>query len=276
MPRRADSSLRRPGYPLRSAGVFSSLPPHQMDQIQRPAGLAPPQSPLWKLCSMSPELGDCGARAPRLSMGHTQPPHGFLPCWWRSAKRSTRHSLCASPPAEVHSIAFAYGLVVGATSPMAVDWVARIASSLKLPAAVSAARARRRGRGPDQEVDGATPRVRRAARAPAGQAAQAPLARAARGAHVLDRARRNYVVEDLVTIPIVLGVEVDVRAVVFAGALLHIDGARMTAELRGVGLRGSRSRTTRPRNSRASSRRCREARDRGVAQRLEHAGRSRR
>ena len=136
---------------------------------------------------------------------------------------------------KVHVIAFSKGSVIGASSPMAVDTVTRIATSLRLPAAaVMHSGPRRRPNGADPEVEAYVI----AAKLTPDQIKELKhrllVQRAARTFAV---EKGTYTVEDRVTIPIVLGVEVDVCAVVFAGALLHVEGGRMAAELAGVGAR---------------------------------------
>ncbi len=136
---------------------------------------------------------------------------------------------------KVHAIAFSKGSVIGASSPMAVDTVARIATSLRLPAAaVMQSGPRRRPNGADPEVEAYVVAAKLTPDQIKDLKHRLLVQRAARTFAV---EKGVYTVEDRVTIPIVLGVEVDVRAVVFAGALLHVEGGRMAAELAGVGSR---------------------------------------
>ena len=141
-----------------------------------------------------------------------------------------------APHAKVYAIAFAHGVVVGATSPMAVDSVVRIAASLQLP--VPTTRARHSGKFAGAHAD-------RELEAYVGATDLAPdqlkrlkhrmlLQRAAR-TFALERG--TYAVEPRVTIPVMFGVEVDVRAIVFEGALLHLDAGRIATELASGGTR---------------------------------------
>ena len=136
---------------------------------------------------------------------------------------------------KVHAIAFSKGSLIGASSPLAVDTVARIATSLHLPAAaVMHSGPKRRPTGEDPEVEAYVIAAKLTPEQIKELKHRLLVQRAARTFAI---EKGTYTVEDRVTIPIVLGVAVDVRAVVFAGALLHLAAERMAAELAGVGSR---------------------------------------
>lgn len=126
---------------------------------------------------------------------------------------------------KVYALALANGAIVGATSPMAVDSVARIASTLQLPPASMQHRGLARGH-IDRELESYTnatnlspDQLRRLKRRILVQ----------RAARTFALEKGTYTLSSRVAIPVMLGVEVDVRAVVFSGALLHLDGGRMIA-----------------------------------------------
>ena len=141
-----------------------------------------------------------------------------------------------APGNKVYALALARGVIVGATSPMAVDSVARIASSLLLPAAGPRERraAKLVDRNADPELD---------AYVAGTQLAPVQLDRlkhrmlVQRAARTFALERGTYALESRVVIPVMRDAEVDVRAVVFTGALLHLDAGRIAAEFSGGGTR---------------------------------------
>lgn len=114
-----------------------------------------------------------------------------------TAKRTGQ--LVARSAGKQYAIAFQRGAIVGASSPLAADAPARIASRI-------------RNDDPQLIV------VHRAART-----------------FALERGTFDF--EAKTTIPILRGASVDVRAVVFAGARLHLDAARIAGELASSGTR---------------------------------------
>ena len=128
-----------------------------------------------------------------------------------------------------YRIAFANGVVVGASSPIAADSLARIALSLRL---VSAAQAKTLGRTEDIE--------RFAAAANLGPAQIQQLKRRV----IIQRAARTfavdvgtYVVEERVTMPVMLGIEVDIRAAIYEGIRMNLSQQRLTKTMHGIGSR---------------------------------------
>lgn len=129
----------------------------------------------------------------------------------------------------LYRIAFAHGVVIGASSPAAADSVARIALAAKL---ISSAQARALGKTDD---------VDRIATATGMSAA-----------HIQDLKRRvliqraartfsvdvgDYTVEDRITIPVIAGVEVDIRAAIYLGMRLNLSQQRLTRTRHRVGSR---------------------------------------
>jgi len=114
-----------------------------------------------------------------------------------TAKRNGQ--LVARAAGKQYIIAFQRGAIVGASSPLAADAPARIASRVR-------------------NDDPALIVVHRAART-----------------FALERGTFDF--EPKTTIPVLRGATVDVRAVVFAGARLHLDAARIAGELASSGTR---------------------------------------
>jgi hypothetical protein len=128
-----------------------------------------------------------------------------------------------------HRLAFANGVVVGASSPIAADSLARIALSLHL---ISAAQAKTLGRTEDIE--------RFAVAANLGPAQIQQLKRRV----IIQRAARTfavdvgtYVVEERVTMPVMLGIEVDIRAAIYEGIRMNLSQQRLTKTMHGIGSR---------------------------------------
>lgn len=133
------------------------------------------------------------------------------------------------------TIAFTHGVVVGATSPLAADTVARIAQSEHL---VTSSRiselARHRRSTRRDELEGF---VDDAGLAPA-------QIQHLKRRVLLQRARRTFSIgdgtfelQDRISIPVVLGAGVDVRAIVYLGARLELDDDRLATDLRRFGAR---------------------------------------
>lgn len=114
-----------------------------------------------------------------------------------TAKRNGQ--LVARSAGKQYTIAFHRGAIVGAGSPLAADAPARIASRIR-------------------NDDPAMIVVHRAART-----------------FALERGTFDF--EAKTTIPVLRGVTVDVRAVVFAGARMHLDAVRIAGELASSGTR---------------------------------------
>lgn len=124
-------------------------------------------------------------------------------------------------------IAFVHGQVVGAVSPLPVDSVARIALSHRL---ISAMHAKSYGRIDD--VD----RFVAAAKLTAVQAQHLKrrvlIQRVAR-TFAIDTGQ--YAIEERMTIPLLLGVEVDLRAAIYLGIRMNLSAHRLTRTMHRIG-----------------------------------------
>jgi hypothetical protein len=136
------------------------------------------------------------------------------------------------PGGKQHAIAFIHGAIVGATSPAAADSVARIALRSRLVTAKRIATVRRTIR-PD-DLAGFAEAVGLAADDAKLLEERVVLERAAR-TFAVDRG--EYAIEQRISIPISIGIEIDIRALVYRGARLVLDGDRLTSELRRFGKR---------------------------------------
>ncbi len=134
----------------------------------------------------------------------------------------------------VHAIAFARGAIVGATSPVAADTAARVAvtSRIATRAQVEAFAKSRRGTGDDLDALIAALRL-------GGVLAQELRQRVLlqRAARTFAIERGEYVIEQRISIPVMTGADVDVRAVVYHGARMLLHGDRLARELRELGSR---------------------------------------
>ena len=130
---------------------------------------------------------------------------------------------------KVYRIAFAHGVVVGATSPQTVDTVPRIALAARI---INAEQARLWRKADD--VD----RLSAAVGLPAQQV------RELKRRMIIQRAARtfgvdvgDYVVEDRITIPVLFGVDVDIRAAIYFGMRMNLSQQRLTRTRHKVGSR---------------------------------------
>ena len=136
---------------------------------------------------------------------------------------------------KVYRIAFSHGIVVGASSPLAADSVSRIALAHHMISAAQAQQiARTLGKAAADDVD----RFAEATGLPAAQIQllkrRVIIQRAARTFDVEDGA---YQVDDRIGIPVLLGVEVDIRAAIYFGVRMNLSQDRLTADLRQLGTR---------------------------------------
>ncbi len=136
------------------------------------------------------------------------------------------------PNGKQHAIAFIHGAVVGATSPVVADSIARIAVRSRIVTAKQAAAVRGKFR-PDDLVAFADA-IGLAAEDAQRLEERVVLERAARTFAI---ERGEYVIEQRISIPVSIGIEVDVRALVYRGARLVLEGDRLTADLRRFGKR---------------------------------------
>ncbi|MEP6862236.1 MAG: J domain-containing protein [Deltaproteobacteria bacterium] len=135
----------------------------------------------------------------------------------------------------VHRIAFVHGAVVGATSPVAADAVARVAVSTRLvTAAQVAAFARDRRRSRTDELAAFVDAMALVPEQVQELKTRVLVQRAAR-TFAIDRG--DFTIEAAITIPLMIGIGVDVRTVIYHGARLVLDGARLTAGVRKHGSR---------------------------------------
>lgn len=135
----------------------------------------------------------------------------------------------------VHRIAFVHGAIVGATSPVAADAVARVAVSARLASASQVAAFARDKRRP--RTDELAAFVDAMALAPAQVQELKTRVLVQRAARTFAIDRGDYTVSDAITIPLMIGIGVDVRTVVYQGARLVLDGARLTRGVRKFGTR---------------------------------------
>lgn len=131
---------------------------------------------------------------------------------------------------KAYAIAFANGAVVGAASPIASDAAVRVALTGGLISTTQVAElARKQAAAPDRdEVDVITDHLRlnfdQAMRLRRRTIAQ-------RAARTFSIDRGEFVVTDEITLPVVAGSELDVRAVIYLGAKQNLSEARLASEL---------------------------------------------
>lgn len=130
---------------------------------------------------------------------------------------------------KLYRIAFAHGVVVGATSPLSVDSVPRIALAAR---AISADQARLWRKTDD--VDRLAAATDLSAQATQDLKRRVIVQRAAR-TFAVDAG--DYVVEDRITIGVLFGVEVDIRAAIYFGMRMNLSQQRLTRTRQKVGSR---------------------------------------
>jgi hypothetical protein len=136
---------------------------------------------------------------------------------------------------KVYRIAFSNGIVVGATSPIAADSVSRIALAHHMISSAQAQQiARTLGKAKADDVDRFA--------AATGLAAE-PIKLLKRRVLIQRTARTfdvevgEYSIDDRIGIPVLLGVEVDVRAAIYHGCRKNLSTDRMAVDLRLLGTR---------------------------------------
>lgn len=126
-----------------------------------------------------------------------------------------------------YSIAFVHGLVVGATSPLPVDSVARIALSNRLITALQA-----RTYGKIDDVDRFADAVKLTPPQTLHLKRRVLIQRVAR-TFAVDEG--DYAIDERLTIPALLGVEVDIRAAIYLGMRMNLSQQRLTRTMHRVG-----------------------------------------
>lgn len=126
-----------------------------------------------------------------------------------------------------YQIAFVHGHVVGATSPLAVDSVARIALSNRLITALQA-----KTYGKIDDVDRFADAVKLTAPQTLHLKRRVLIQRVARTFSV---DVGDYSVDERLTIPALLGVEVDIRAAIYLGMRMNLSQQRLTRTMHRVG-----------------------------------------
>ena len=162
----------------------------------------------------------------RGSIGHE--PWGTTLASLGAAGKTGQLALHASD-GKTYRIAVVHGVVVGAASPLSADAVPRIALAARMiPSALA------KGLGKTDDLE----RIARLAELTGAQVQE--LKRRV----IIQRAGRTFAVdagdyelEDTITIPTLLGVEVDIRTVIYQGMRMNMSQARLTKTLRRVGTR---------------------------------------
>jgi DnaJ domain len=136
----------------------------------------------------------------------------------------------SDPLGKRYQVAFSAGAVVGATSPLASDAVVRIAMTGGLVSSTQVSDiARRTAANPQRdEVEVIAEAVRLAPEQALRLRRRAVAQRAARTFSV---ERGDFIVDDRVSIPVVAGTELDIRAVIFLGARSAMADTRLANEL---------------------------------------------
>ena len=136
---------------------------------------------------------------------------------------------------KLHRIAFTRGKIVGAMSPLSVDAIARIALASKLVTSSQLAAFNKRARvTPDEELDVFVQTTGLGAAQVEALKRRLLVQRSARTFAV---EQGEFAFEEHVTIPVLAGMQVDVRAVVYHGARLVLDQQRLITDLHQFGSR---------------------------------------
>jgi hypothetical protein len=133
-----------------------------------------------------------------------------------------------------YCVAFDLGAVVGASSPLVADAIARIALTNQLVTSTQVAEITRRiAASPERdEVDVLAETVRFSPEQILKLRRRVVALRAARTFAI---EQGEFVVEERIAMPIIPGNEIDARAVVYLGARMHLSEQRLTNDLRHLG-----------------------------------------
>jgi DnaJ-domain-containing protein 1 len=150
------------------------------------------------------------------------------------ASRGLSGQLTITSDGKQYAVAFAQGAVVGSYSPLANDAAVRVALTGNLVTSTQVSDITRRlAATPNRdEVDV----IAEAARLPPEHTQR--LRRrvvAQRAARTFAVEQGEFVVEDRITVPVVAGSELDVRAIIYMGARANITEARLEAEVASLG-----------------------------------------
>jgi curved DNA-binding protein CbpA len=150
------------------------------------------------------------------------------------ASRGLSGQLTLTSDGKQYAIAFAQGAVVGSYSPLANDAAVRVALTGNLVTSTQVSDITRRlAAAPNRdEIDV----IAEAARlAPEHTQRLRRRVVAQRAARTFALEQGDFVVEDRITVPVVAGSELDVRAIIYMGARANITEARLEAEVASLG-----------------------------------------
>lgn len=146
------------------------------------------------------------------------------------AKRGLSGQLTITADEKAYRIAFAQGAVVGATSPLASDAAVRLALTGGLVSSTQVGEITRRiAASPDRDEVDVLAEAARLQPEQAQRLRRRLVAQRAARSFSLDRG--DFVIEDEITIPVIPGSELDVRAVINMGARGNLSEARLSDEL---------------------------------------------